>query len=135
MTTLALVLFYGYVVTLVVAGGFGMVAAPADVRLLSRLDPNRLGSTISTASLLSQYRFLRAVEMGFGISALAFRREIFTEMPLARFFFGTMLAGIVARIVGWVVDGRPYGAHIGFMLYEVVSIVVIVLVIRPPLGF
>src|SRR4051812_28248885 len=124
MTTFAVWTYLIYVITLVSAGAFGMLVPRADLRMLTRLDPNRLGSAISMASLLSQYRFLRAIELGFGTFALAYRHEIFTTQPFARFFFGAMLLGILGRVVSWIIDGRPYGAHLVFMFYEVFAIIV-----------
>jgi hypothetical protein len=70
------------------------------------------------ASLLNQYRFLRAVEVGFGLFCFRFRREIFSERAFHRVFVGTLWLIPVARTVSLVVDGMPRPVFVGLMVTE-----------------
>ena len=118
------VLFGGYVALLIVAGAWGVVGARVDLPLLLHLPLDGL-TPEAEANLLSQYRFLRAIELGFGLFALQFRREIFTHSAYNRLFLFTMAAGVVARLIGLAADGRPTGVMFGFLGWEAVGVVVI----------
>jgi hypothetical protein len=116
---------------LVLAGGWGILAAKLDHRLLFGIQTGALPA-VSAASLLSQYRFLRAIELGFGSFAFVFRREIFTQGVFNRVFLLTMSLGVVARVVSLVTDGRPRGVFYVFLLSEAVGVVLIFLSTRAP---
>lgn len=121
--------FYAYVFTLVLAGAAGVMLSPLDLRLLSGLNPDTLPPDVAT-NLMSQMRFLRAIEFGFGAFALYFRREIFTDTRFRRIFLMGMGAGIAGRLIGMVSDGSP-GGFIWFLwLFEVVGIVLVSLYTR-----
>ena len=68
--------FYAYVLTLVGAGASGVLLARYDLRWLVGLHLGSLRPSIE-ANLGGQYRFLRSIELGFGLFALTYRREIF----------------------------------------------------------
>ena len=129
MNRAARLLFYGYVLLLVVAGLWGAVFAVRDVRLISGFDPGRL-PVEQSAALLSQYRFLRAIELGFGISALAYREQVFEVRAVNLAFLTVMGLGIAARVLGFVLDGTPSAPMVFFAAYEAVAIVVIFLATR-----
>ena len=76
-------------------------------------------------NILSQYRFLRGLELGFGIFALTFIKEIFSEKKFNRVFLITMGLGIMARIVSWLVDGNPGFLTKFFLFYEAIGWVLI----------
>ena len=120
MKRLSLVFFHGYVWALILAGGLGVFSATVDHRLLFDLEVRQLPSS-TAASLLSQYRFLRAIECGFGIFAFLFRRGIFEKRSLNRLFLGTMFAGVAARVVSLVLDGSPFPIFYGFLVFELVG--------------
>ena len=102
MKWLSNIFFYGYVFLLIVAGAWGACfAAQLDHNVLFNLDVQTLAPK-TAASLLSQYRFLRAIEFGFGIFAFLFRREIFSNPKFNRVFLATMLLGVVARIISFI---------------------------------
>jgi hypothetical protein len=121
---LAYGLFYGYVGTLVTAGAWGIVGARLDQRLLLGLSLRALDPA-SAASLLSQYRFLRAVEFGFGLFALIYRVQIFTVPVYNRLFLATMTLGVLSRVISLAVDGSPRPAFYFFLLYEAIGVVAI----------
>jgi hypothetical protein len=123
--------FYGYVALLVVAGAWGAFGwAARDQSWLFDLNVGDLAPATS-ASLLSQYRFLRAIELGYGVLAFRYRREVFSDARFGRPFLGIMGAGVLARVVGLVVDGRPKNVFFFFMITELVGIAAIYAVARP----
>jgi Domain of unknown function (DUF4345) len=124
MRLLAEIFFYAYTGPLILAGAWGMVGARLDHRVLFGLNLASLQGSAG-ASLLSQYRFLRAVELGFGAFAVMFHREIFTLWSFNRLFLATMVAGVLARVISRVIDGRPRPIFILFLASEAVGAVVI----------
>jgi hypothetical protein len=123
-------LFYGYVLTLLLAGGWGAFGGAAlDHRLLFDLDVRQLPPATS-ASLLSQYRFLRLIEVGFGLFALVFVREIYQQPKFNMLFLSVMAAGVLARALSWQVDGPPKPVFGFFLVYELVGVVVLFLYTR-----
>lgn len=122
----ALVLFFGYVATLVFAGAGGALAAPVDLSLTADLeDPS--------ASLLAQHRFLRAVELGFGVFSLVYRREIFRRRAFNRGFLAVLAAGVAARLLSLAVDGVPSAAMLSFLAWELVAVPVVFVYTRSTL--
>ena len=132
MKTAAYFFFYLYVASLVVFGAVCVFTARFDQHFLFSLDTGGLGAA-TAASLLSQYRFSRAVECGFGVFALMFRPAIFEQRPYNRLFLGTMLGGVAARLVSLALDGRPFPVFYGFLIIELVGGVVIFLYTRTTL--
>ncbi len=120
----AYLFFYGYVLTLIAAGAFGMLLARLDARYVLGLDITQL-SPLVVATTLSQYRFLRAIELGFGVFAFTFRNQIFGDQVFNRLFLAIMACGIGSRILGLIFDGIPSSAMLFFLIYELVGIVLI----------
>ena len=120
MKALSWIFFFGYVGSLFVFGGLGTFTARSDHGLLFRFDPSQLEQH-TAASLLSQYRFLRAVECGFGLLALCFRREIFTHGIFNRVFLGTMFFGVAARFISLALDGQPHPIFYFFLGFELID--------------
>lgn len=112
--------FYGYVGLLIVAGAWGVIGARRDQRMLLGLDLQLL-SPVSAASVLSQYRFLRAIEFGFGSLSFVFRRQIFTDVVFNRLFLVTMSLGVAARIISLLADGRPHRVFYFFLVTEAIG--------------
>jgi hypothetical protein len=129
----SLVFFYAYVVTLVAAGAWGIVGARVDMPLLLRLHVGDLSHRAS-ANLLSQYRFLRAIELGFGVFALVFRREIYRVRSYNRLFLSIMACGVGARLLSLVADGAPSFWMYVFLGTEVVGVVLIYAATRSTVG-
>ncbi len=82
------------------------------------------------ADLASTYRFLRALELCFGIVALAYRRRIFGERVPNLIFLSAMAAGVAARLLGLAVDGSPGLLVLGVIAWELAGVVVIFLATR-----
>lgn len=101
----AVLLFYGYVGLLILAGAWGMFLARLDHQYLLGLDPRSLPAE-TEANVLSQYRFLRATELAFGLYAFVHRHQILAGVGTGLFLTG-MLAGVVARLVSLPLDGLP----------------------------
>lgn len=120
----ALILFFGYVSLLVVAGAWGIVGARLDLPLLLQV---RLGELPpdAEANLLSQYRFLRAIEFGFGVFAWRFHKEIFTQRTFTQIFLTVMAAGVVARLISLPLDGRPSAVMFIFLGWEALGVIII----------
>lgn len=77
--------------------------------------------------LLSQYRFLRALEFGFGLFAILFRKEIFSDKKFNALFLIIMGSGVLARAVSIVVDGSPSAPNWFFGIFELVGVIIIYL--------
>jgi hypothetical protein len=120
----ALVLFFGYVVLLIVAGAWGIVGAHLDMRWLLRVHLDDLPDR-AQANLLSQYRFLRAMELGFGLFALRYWREIFRLRSYNRIFLAAMASGVAARLISLGADGWPSWWMYTFLAWEVAGVVAI----------
>nr|WP_255651043.1 DUF4345 family protein [Cesiribacter sp. SM1] len=117
--------FYTYVGLMLVAGIWGaFVGAQLDQQMLFELDTTQLNSK-TTASMLSQYRFLRLIEFGFGWFAIAFTREIFSEPKYNRLFLSVMFLGVLARTVSLFADGSPHGIFYLFAGWELVGVILI----------
>ena len=129
----SLVFFFVYVATLIVAGAWGMVGARVDMRVLLQLHIHDLPDR-TAANLLSQYRFLRAIELGFGVFALTKWRRIYSVRSYNRLFLSAMGAGVAARLLSLAFDGAPSWWMNGFLGFEVVGIVLIFLATRSGLA-
>ena len=120
----SLVFFFGYVATLVLAGAWGVVGARVDMHLLLRLHLGDLPGR-AQANLLSQYRFLRAIELGFGLFAWFYRRQIYALRSYNRLFLATMACGVAARLLSVPLDGAPSPWMDGFLGWELVGVALI----------
>jgi hypothetical protein len=70
---------------------------------------------------VSQYRFFRAIECGFGAFAFRFRKAIFEKRVFNRLFLGTMFGGVAARTISLALDGPPFPAFYAFLLSELIG--------------
>jgi len=132
MKSLSHFFFYTYIGLVLLAGFWGAFVAPAlDHRWLFKLDTSTLNE-FSRINLISQYRFLRAIEMGFGLFTLLFRIEIFTMPKFNRLFLFIMLSGVLARAVSLAVEGNPSPCFWFFLLYELIGFVVIAIFTNSP---
>ena len=129
----SLVFFFVYVALLIVAGAWGMVGARVDMWVLLRLHINDLPDR-TAANLLSQYRFLRAIEIGFGAFALTRWRRIYSIRTYNRLFLSVMAAGVAARLLSLGLDGGPSWWMYLFLGWELVGVVLIFLATRSGLA-
>ena len=121
--------FYGYVGLLVVAGLWGLVLADIDLDLFIKLDVDTLQDQTKT-NLLSQYRFLRAMEFGLGIFAFWYRGEIFVNPTINRIFLVIMGTGIAARALSLLLDGIPGALFNFFLISELIGLILIYIYTR-----
>ena len=129
----SLVFFFVYVALLIVAGAWGIVGARLDMRVLLQLHIHALPHRAAT-NLLSQYRFLRAIELGFGVFALTNRQRIYSVRSYNRLFLSVMAAGVAARLVSLALDGTPSWWMFVFLGWELVGVVLIFLATRSGLA-
>ena len=127
------ILFYGYVLLLIAAGAWGaFFGAKLDHQILFGLDVETLNPQ-TAASLVSQYRFLRAIELGFGMSSLLFRKEIFSDIRFNRLFLAIMLSGVIARIISLILEGHPNSIFYFFLISEILGVIFIFIYSRKTL--
>jgi Domain of unknown function (DUF4345) len=117
-------LFFGYVGLLILAGAWGAVFGRVDQSLLLGLHLDRLPPHVQ-ANVMGQYRFLRAIELGFGLFAFIYRDPIYRERAFNRLFLFTMSAGLAARVLSLIIDGEPSLIMYLFGAYELVGVMVI----------
>ncbi|MDP3915798.1 MAG: DUF4345 domain-containing protein [Bacteroidota bacterium] len=117
--------YYSYIGLVIVAGFWGAFIYPEfDYRLLFNLETNTL-TDFQRINLLSQYRFLRAIELGFGIFAILYVKSIFSKKEFNRLFIFIMGAGVLSRTMSIVMDGIPSWMMLFFLAFELVGVVVI----------
>ena len=125
MRQMSLFFFYTYVGLVIIAGFWGAFINPYfDFDLLFSLDPHTLTDHVRI-NLLSQYRFLRALELGFGLFSILFMKKIFNEKTFNVLFLIIMGSGILARVISWMVDGKPNTFSQLFMFYELAGWIII----------
>lgn len=113
--------FYSYIGLVIVAGFFGAFINPYfDLEQMTSLDVYKL-SDYERVNLLSQYRFLRALELGFGLFSILFVNNIFNKKQFNILFLLIMGLGILARIFSWIADGKPNSLAHFFLYYELIS--------------
>ncbi len=117
--------FYSYIGLVIVAGFWGAFINPVfDFRLLFHFDVWSIND-FSSVNMLSQYRFLRAIELGFGLFAILFHDEIFSIRKFNFLFLFIMFSGISARIFSIIFDGIPGSLSFLFMGWEFVGFIFI----------
>jgi len=125
MRSISYFFFYTYVGLVCLAGLWGAFGlARMDYSLLMQADLAVLTDR-AEVNVLSQYRFLRALELGFGLFALSFVKEIFSERKFNHLFLGIMGMGILARVVSLFYEGTPNSMMLFFMLYELAGLILI----------
>jgi hypothetical protein len=127
MAFLAYFFFYTYIGLVLLAGFWGAFAYPyLEFKHLLAVDLETMEEA-ARVNLLSQYRFLRALEFGYGLFALLFLKEIFSIRKFNLLFLAIMAGGILARLVSWWWDGTPNGWALFFLSYEAVGWVTIII--------
>lgn len=126
MRLVTLAFFWGYVAMLVGVGGAGIFVARWELTRVLRLPLATLAPEVR-ATLANQYRFLKAIELGFGAFCVVFRREIFAEPRVHALFLFVLFAGVAARALSIAVDGRPHVAYVAFTVLELATGVLVLL--------
>src|SRR5690606_19110609 len=117
--------FYTYIGLILLAGFWGAFLYPnLDFYYLFEMEVNVLPE-YSKINMLSQYRFLRALELGYGLFAVFFFKEIFSLKKYNNLFLSIMGLGILSRGISWIIDGMPSKLFLFFLAYEAVGWVVI----------
>lgn len=125
MKIVAYFFFYCYIGLVLLAGFWGaFIGADFDQQLLFNLDTQNLADS-TRIDLLSQYRFLRALEFGFGLFAILFRQEIFSVKKFNVLFLAIMGSGVLARAVSIIVDGSPSALTYFFWIFELIGVILI----------
>lgn len=117
MRTLTLLLVLGYAATCVCAGLFGIFLPHLEMARLYHLSPAQVPG-LDAADLLSQFRFLKAMELGAGLFMFARLGAIMEGGPERRLFAFIVAAGILARLLAWAIDGPPSLLFAGFLAAE-----------------
>ena len=112
--------FWGYTLMLIGIGASGTLIAPWELRTVFDVPLAGLSDSVQ-ATLLNQYRFLKAIELAFGIFCLTFRREIFNRTTAHRVFLAGLFAGVAARLGSWLIDGTPKPVFLLFAALELVT--------------
>jgi len=127
MKKLSWFFFYTYIGLVLIAGFWGAFISPEfDFNLLFALEPSSLNN-FERINLISQYRFLRAIELGFGLFSILFRKEIFSIKKFNKLFLFIMLSGILARILSLFTEGIPSYLFLFFLIYEFIGLIIIYL--------
>lgn len=125
MLGLSYFFFYTYVGLVLIAGVWGAFFNVAfDFRFLFGLDTGSIADP-ARINLLSQYRFLRALEIGFGLFSIIFARKIFSEKIYNRLFLAIMGLGILARLDSIFIEGWPNNLTLFFIVYEFLGLIII----------
>jgi Domain of unknown function (DUF4345) len=132
MRLLNVLLFFGWVGTLVLVGASGIFIARWELATVFHVDLGAM-SDEARSTLINQYRFLKALEFGFGIFCVLFRREIYKDPRFNRLFLSVVLLGVGARVLSMAVDGWPHWAFIVLTILELLTFVVVALYSRQTL--
>jgi hypothetical protein len=117
--------YYTYIGLVLVAGFWGAFINPDfDFRLLFNFDTHTLPD-FQRINMVSQYRFLRALELGFGVFSILLVKNIFSEKKFNRLFIFIMSAGVLSRITSIMMDGSPSALMYFFLGFELVGVIVI----------
>jgi len=125
---LARLFFWGYALMLVGVGASGALMAPWELRTVFDVPLDGFADPVQ-ATLLNQYRFLKAIELAFGIFCLVYRREIFDRTSAHRVFLAGLFAGVAARLGSWLIDGTPKPVFLLFAALELVTGLLVWLVV------
>jgi hypothetical protein len=113
------VFYYGYTLMLLGVGGSGVLIAPWELPHIFAVDLSAMGAQ-PAATLLNQYRFLKSMELAFGLFCWLYRRPIWAGGQARGLFLAGVFAGVAARAISIGVDGVPHWAFLVFAALELV---------------
>ncbi|MBS1614892.1 MAG: DUF4345 family protein [Bacteroidetes bacterium] len=121
MKRIAQAAFWGYIALVCVAGLWGAFLNPwFDFRWLFHMEVSQRPD-FERINMLSQYRFLRALELGYGMFCVFHSRDIFSKKKINILFLCAMGGGITARLLSLVLDGRSSNWGLAFLSYEFIA--------------
>jgi hypothetical protein len=118
--------FYLYVITLIVVGFCGLFVGSWELRTVFHVDLSSM-SPIDAATMSSQYRFLKGLELGCGCFAWKWRREIFSTTAFRNSFLVIVWAGVFGRLVSLFVERTPHVLFLIFLILEAITGVLMLL--------
>ncbi|MGJ8623889.1 MAG: DUF4345 family protein [Yoonia sp.] len=116
---LASVLQLGYTLFLICVGAFGMFFLHWEISTFYGLADVDLQG-IDGATLLNQFRFLKAIELAFGLFCLIYRRDILSGGLACTICLVGLGLGVFARACSWMFDGTPHTSFIWYLVIEAV---------------
>ncbi len=119
----------GYSLMLIAVGAYGIFTAQWELAVVFQLDLQSFDSD-AAATFLNQYRFLKSMELAFGLFCLLCRRSILGGSPLAIIFLLGCALGVSARLLAWVLDGHPGNIFLIFAVLEAITFVLVLMSIR-----
>jgi peptidoglycan/LPS O-acetylase OafA/YrhL len=130
MRRIAYLVFLGYVAALVLIGASGTLIAEWELRTIFAVPLETMGEQ-TRSTLLNQYRFLKAMELAFGLFCLWYRHDIQRPGRARNLFLAGALLGVAARSASVAIDGMPHPVYLGFAAYELLAAVLVWAVSRP----
>jgi hypothetical protein len=121
---LSSVLQFIYAAFLVGVGAFGMFYLHWELSTFYGIGPDDLQGQ-DGATLLNQFRFLKSIELAFGIFSLVYRRDILSGGLNCTIFLACLALGAFARASSWIFDGTPHTSFLLYLLAEVTIFLVV----------
>lgn len=113
-----------YALALTLVGGSGVFIADWELQNVFALDTAALEPQVS-ATLLNQYRFLKAIEFAAGLTCLVGFERIFDQPAIARLFLVLIGVGAAARLLAIIFDGWPAPVFLAFLAVELATFVLV----------
>lgn len=107
-----------YAVFLVGVGAYGMFYLHWELSTFYGLGPDHFQGK-DGATLLNQFRFLKSIELVFGIFSLVYRRDILSGGLNCTIFLCGLAFGAFARTSSWIFDGTPHSSFIFYLFAEI----------------
>ncbi len=121
---LASILQLLYALFLVGVGAFGIFFLDWEVAKFYALGPAAFDG-VEGATLRNQFRFLKAIELTFGIFAIVYRKDILAGGLNCTIFLAGLFLGAFARGLSWILDGTPLPIYQAFFFAEIIILIVI----------
>lgn len=107
-----------YTLFLLGVGAWGIFFLDWEAATFYALGPDAFEGTAG-ATLLNQFRFLKAIELTFGIFSFVYRKDILAGGLNCTIFLTGVFLGAFARGLSWLLDGTPHMAFQTFFFAEV----------------
>ena len=131
MSRPALIFFYGYTAMLLCVGFSGIFIAHWELQRIFGIKFSLMNHE-TAATILNQYRFLKAMEFSFGLFCISYRRDIFSGGGARMLFLGGVFAGVAARTISIIANGWPQWVFVIFLLLELATGILVLIQPRRP---